>query len=207
MADYEGVPERLVKFFADHPEGSVQVEVELFDPETDTALMRAHLYRAPDDQRPGIGVAMERASHTPTEIMTEGFVEAAGTHAVGKALENLGYAKKLVAGAAGGGNGNKRKAQEPSPQREKPKQIKNLTETEKKVMEVDALVKAREKFITLAPDGSGEKAFLAVLGKFQATSIEDVYVSAIGNVRKLLLKDYKDLVERLEELAKEKEAE
>ena len=192
MMDYEGVPERLAKFFSDYPEGSVQTVVELFDPEANTALIQAHLFRTPDDPRPAIGIAMERASHTPKEIMSEGFVEAAGTHAVGKALENLGYAKKLST------NGRAKEkpgqgVQEP-PKREAPRQIKDLDSADKAAMGVNSLSKAQSEFDKLCPGGPGKLVFQKVLAQFQdAKTIGELYISQIKDVDRLIRKRYHEL--------------
>ena len=197
MMDYESVPDRLTRFFIDHPAGSVQTVVELFDQETGTALIQAHIFRTPDDPRPAIGIAMERAAHTPAEIMKEGYVEAAGTHAVGKALENLGYAKKPLPEP----NGKKpTQAGKPQPKptaSPPPQQVKDLTEDEKKAMGVDALTKAAAAFSDMAPDGSGSEVFSAVLHRFQAQEIGDIYVSAIGNVDKAIRTAYHELRDSL----------
>ena len=102
------------------------------------------------------------------------------------------------------GNGHK-PPPPPPPEKKKAQLIRDLTETEKKAMGVDDLKAAQVKFAALTSDGTGEEVFLAGLKKFQAGSIEDVYVSAIGTVRKVLLVDYAELEERLMELEKEEE--
>jgi hypothetical protein len=58
---YIDVPSRIKLFLARHPEGSLQMdEPQFVEVEGKKWVIgRAHAYRTPDDQRPGIGTAWE----------------------------------------------------------------------------------------------------------------------------------------------------
>ncbi len=183
MTTYIGVSERIAAFKKDHPEGSIQVTVENFDHEMGYVVLMAAAYRNPEDPRPGIGIAYEARDHKPTEIMKEGFVEAAGTHAIGKALEALGYEKKTES------NG-KEQTKEPKPAKDRQNRtISDLTELENQKWETDRLNKALEQFVALE---AGDQ-FWAVLKRFRADSIGAVSVNAIENVRKALLDKFEEI--------------
>jgi hypothetical protein len=91
MEDYVPVQERIDKFKAEYPDGSLQSEiVELTD---SRVTVKAYAYRTADDPRPGIG-------HSSLEIpgatgFTKGSeVENAETSSWGRALAALGFEVK-----------------------------------------------------------------------------------------------------------------
>jgi hypothetical protein len=93
--DYVQVNERIEKFYAKYPDGSLQSEVlELSETRV---VMRAYAYRNPDDPRPGIGHSMLTIpGKTPYTKDSE--VENAETSAVGRAIAMLGFeVKKSIA--------------------------------------------------------------------------------------------------------------
>lgn len=93
IADYEEVPDRLARFYASYPEGSVSAELIADDGKR--VVMRAYAHRSPDDPRPGVGHA--------EEVRGEGMVnktsavENCETSAWGRALAALGYTGKKIA--------------------------------------------------------------------------------------------------------------
>lgn len=202
MSTYVGVSERIAAFLKDHPEGSIQVTVENFDPEQGYALLMAAAYREPEDPRPGIGIAYEARDHTPTEIMKEGFVEAAGTHAIGKALEALGYEKKTNGQEAGKKDTQPGKPDPPPPPKKKDqdRSIGELTEQEKAELKVGRIEAALKEFTKIG----AEKSFWAILNRFKAANIPELQVGAVENVRKQLLKEFEKIIaEQTEKEAKE----
>jgi hypothetical protein len=91
MDDYVPVPERIDRFKAQFPDGSLQSEiVELTD---SRVTFKAYAYRTPDDPRPGIG-------HSSLEIpgstsFTKGSeIENSETSAWGRAIAALGFEVK-----------------------------------------------------------------------------------------------------------------
>ena len=112
MGDYVQVNERIVAFYAKHPEGSLQSElVELND---HLVVMRAYAYRSPDDPRPGIGYSsLGIPGTTPYTKGSE--VENCETSAWGRAIAALGFeVKRGIASAEevrnkSGGNGTRNK--------------------------------------------------------------------------------------------------
>ena len=61
LADYVTVAQRMRDFYKKHPEGSLQLDQPIITEICGKtwAIGRAYAYRTPDDQRPGIGTAME----------------------------------------------------------------------------------------------------------------------------------------------------
>jgi hypothetical protein len=93
--DYVQVNERIEKFYAKYPDGSLQSEV--LELNETRVVMRAYAYRSPDDPRPGIGHSMLTIpGKTPYTKDSE--VENAETSAVGRAIAMLGFeVKKSIA--------------------------------------------------------------------------------------------------------------
>lgn len=88
LADYVQVNERLERFVADYPDGSLQSEIVTL---TDSlVVVRAYAYRHPDDPRPGIGhSSLAIPGVTPYTRGSE--LENAETSAWGRALAALGF--------------------------------------------------------------------------------------------------------------------
>lgn len=91
LKDYVQINERIVKFYDEHPEGSLQSEMIL---RTDTVVvMKAWAYRTPDDTKPGIG-----HSSCPIPGLTtytkNSEIENAETSAWGRAIAALGFEVK-----------------------------------------------------------------------------------------------------------------
>lgn len=91
LKDYVQINERIVKFYDEHPEGSLQSEMIL---RTDAVVvMKAWAYRTPDDTKPGIG-----HSSCPIPGLTtytkNSEIENAETSAWGRAIAALGFEVK-----------------------------------------------------------------------------------------------------------------
>lgn len=91
LEDYEPVEERLAKFYADHPDGTVQTQ--LLHHGDGQWIVKAFVWRGPPD-------GPEHANGHAHEVTGEGMVnktsalENCETSAIGRALANLGYAPK-----------------------------------------------------------------------------------------------------------------
>lgn len=88
LKDYIQVKDRVQSFYKDNPDGRVQTEmVHLSDT---LVIMKASVYRGPDDPRPTTGHAW---GHIPGLSRFTQFSELqnAETHAVGRALAMCGY--------------------------------------------------------------------------------------------------------------------
>lgn len=95
--DYIEVSERITKFYAKYPEGSLQSRlIELTD---SRVVMEASAYRTPDDPRPGIGYSsLGIPGATPYTRGSE--IENCETSAWGRAIAALGFeVKRGVASA------------------------------------------------------------------------------------------------------------
>lgn len=89
--DYVPVNERIEAFYEHHPDGSIQCEIHTL---TDTlVVMRASVYRSPDDLRPSVAHSM-LAIPGKTNFTRGSEVENAETSAVGRAIAMFGYEVK-----------------------------------------------------------------------------------------------------------------
>lgn len=91
--DYVPVAERLERFYERYPEGRVTTSIVQHDLETGFVLMRAEVYRNPDDAQPAsTGHAFEVRSES--YVNKTSYVENAETSSVGRALAMLGFEVK-----------------------------------------------------------------------------------------------------------------
>lgn len=101
MSDYVDVAERIREFREKYPEGTLQAEIiPLPDSITGFIAVKAYAYRAPDDPRPGVGLAYEPVpGKTPYTKDSE--LQNAETSAWGRAIIAVGVAdtKRGVASA------------------------------------------------------------------------------------------------------------
>ncbi len=94
LSDYVDVAERVQKFHEKYPEGTLQSEwkpVVLGGQEV--IVVKAFAYRTPDDQRPGIGHAMEPLPGL-TKFTRNSELMVGETSAWGRALAALGFEVK-----------------------------------------------------------------------------------------------------------------
>lgn len=90
LADYVPVSERISKFYEEHTEGRILTTIVEHNRDEGFILMRAEVYRAPDDAQPA-------STGHAYEVQANGFVnktsyiENCETGAVGRALAIMGY--------------------------------------------------------------------------------------------------------------------
>ena len=97
---YQEVAERIHSFYQRHPQGSIRTEAVEFVQVggKDFVLVKAAVYRTPDDPVPGTGTAMEPIpGSTPFTRGSE--VENGETSAWGRALASLGLGGRKIATA------------------------------------------------------------------------------------------------------------
>jgi len=98
LQGYETVAERVRRFYADHPQGSIRTEsvdfVEVGGREY--VLVRAFAFRDPEDCLPGVGHALDPAPGL-NRFTQYAFLETAETSAWGRALASLGYSGQQIA--------------------------------------------------------------------------------------------------------------
>lgn len=87
LSNYVDVATRIGRFYAKHPQGSIQTELHHFA--GGEVIFIARVFREPGDPLPVTGWAHERegANH----INKTSFLEVAETSAIGRALANLGF--------------------------------------------------------------------------------------------------------------------
>ena len=93
--EYIEVKDRIIKFYAEHPDGRVQTEViELSDVRV---TVKARVYKSPEDPLPTSGHSWLNIPGT-TNFTRGAELENAETSAVGRALAMMGYeVKKTIA--------------------------------------------------------------------------------------------------------------
>ena len=88
--EYITVHERIEKFYARFPQGRIITAIIEHDPETGFILMRAEVYRDPEDALPaatGHAYELRSAGH----VQQGSYVEVCETSSVGRALALLGF--------------------------------------------------------------------------------------------------------------------
>lgn len=91
--DYVPVAERLERFYERYPDGRITTAIVQHDLETGFVLMRAEVYRGPDDAQPAsTGHAFEVRGDS--YVNKTSYVENAETSSVGRALAMLGFEVK-----------------------------------------------------------------------------------------------------------------
>src|SRR5918912_4110241 len=88
--EYITVHERIEKFYAKFPEGRILTSIVEHNEETGFILMRAEVYRQPDDALPaatGHAYELRSAGH----LQAGSYVEVCETSSVGRALALLGF--------------------------------------------------------------------------------------------------------------------
>jgi hypothetical protein len=89
LSDYETVEDRLIRFWADHNEGSIVTTMMNYD--GDSCVFRAEIrYDKLDEAITTSGYAHETRSERGVNLTS--FVENCETSAIGRALANCGYA-------------------------------------------------------------------------------------------------------------------
>lgn len=88
MTDYVTVNKRIEAFYAAHPEGSIQSEIHTLTDKL--VVVRAWVYRTPDDSRPCIAHS-QLGIPGKTSFTKDSEVENAETSAVGRALAMMGF--------------------------------------------------------------------------------------------------------------------
>lgn len=92
LQNYETVKSRKKRFYADHKDGSIIVEL-IFRDDTH-AVMKASVYKTKEEQQRGLPTATGYASETKgigSPANRIAFLENAEESAVGRALDNAGY--------------------------------------------------------------------------------------------------------------------
>lgn len=97
---YQEVAERIHVFYERYPEGSIRTEsVDYLQiGGKDAVLIRAAVYRHPDDKLPGTGTAMELIPGK-TPFLAGSETENCETSAWGRALASIGLGGKKIASA------------------------------------------------------------------------------------------------------------
>jgi hypothetical protein len=91
--DYVPVAERLEKFYERFPDGRITTSIVEHNLESGFVLMRAEVYRSPDDAQPAAtGHAFEVRGES--YVNKTSYVENAETSSVGRALAMLGFEVK-----------------------------------------------------------------------------------------------------------------
>jgi hypothetical protein len=93
MQDYVTVAERIEMFYARFPDGRIVTHIVEHDPERGFILMRAEVYRHPDDAQPSAtGHAYEYRDSG--YVQKTSYIEVGETSAVGRALALCGFEVK-----------------------------------------------------------------------------------------------------------------
>jgi hypothetical protein len=93
MQDYVTVAERIEKFYERYPEGRINTHILEHDPERGFILMRAEIFRQPDETEPAAsGHAYEYRD--AGYVQKTSYIEVCETSAVGRALALCGFEVK-----------------------------------------------------------------------------------------------------------------
>src|ERR671917_486936 len=93
LDEYVTVHERVERFYAKYPQGRINTAILEHNAETGFVLMRAEVYREPDDVQPAAtGHAYELRSSG--HVQQGSYVEVCETSSVGRALALLGFEVK-----------------------------------------------------------------------------------------------------------------
>src|SRR5256714_4154579 len=132
--EYITVHERIEKFYARFPQGRIITAIIEHDPETGFILMRAEVYRDPEDALPaatGHAYELRSAGH----VQQGSYVEVCETSSVGRALALLGFEVRRGVASREEVERGARKAQASAPARQPAKPApppeKPATQTEK----------------------------------------------------------------------------
>lgn len=91
LDNYETVEDRLVRFWADHPNGRIQTSIHHYD-DTKVVFRAEIFFDAADEHPKAVGYAEEVRGASPVNKTSH--VENAETSAIGRGLANCNYAPK-----------------------------------------------------------------------------------------------------------------
>jgi hypothetical protein len=117
--EYITVHERIEKFYAKYPQGRILTSIVEHNAETGFVLVRAEVYREPDDALPaatGHAYELRSAGH----VQQGSYVEVGETSAVGRALALLGFEVRRGVASREEVERGSRKAQSAARQAERP---------------------------------------------------------------------------------------
>jgi hypothetical protein len=117
--EYITVHERIEKFYAKYPQGRILTSIVEHNAETGFVLVRAEVYREPDDALPaatGHAYELRSAGH----VQQGSYVEVGETSAVGRALALLGFEVRRGVASREEVERGSRKAQSAARQPERP---------------------------------------------------------------------------------------
>ena len=90
--EYENVEDRLVKFWADYPNGRIETEPTYTSDDAKVIIIRALVYKDIDDVNPvATGIAEETKGEGNAYVNNTSWVENCETSAIGRALANWMY--------------------------------------------------------------------------------------------------------------------
>jgi hypothetical protein len=98
LEDYEPVAERLVKFWAAHPDGRIVNELVTF--EGDRCIVRSSIYFHKDDPHP-VAVDFAEEIRGSSNVNRQAHIENCSTSATGRALSLCGFASATDGSGAG----------------------------------------------------------------------------------------------------------
>ena len=118
IQDYVTVAERIERFYERYPEGRLITHIVEHDAERGFILMRAEVYRNPDDASPAAtGHAYELKSEG--YVQRTSYIEVCETSSIGRALAMAGFEVKRGIASREEMEKTARIAREPAPAREK----------------------------------------------------------------------------------------
>jgi hypothetical protein len=136
MQDYVTVAERIEKFYERFPDGRIVTHIIEHDPERGFILMRAEIFRHPDDAEPAAtGHAYEYRD--AGYVQKTSYIEVGETSAVGRALALCGFeVKRGIASREEMEKAARHSAGQPRPQTSQPSpQASNVTPINQKTEE------------------------------------------------------------------------
>jgi hypothetical protein len=98
LEDYEPVADRLVKFWAAHPDGRIINELVTF--EGDRCIVRSSIYFHKDDQHP-VAVDFAEEIRGSSNVNRQAHIENCSTSATGRSLSLCGFASATDGSGAG----------------------------------------------------------------------------------------------------------